>query len=1222
MSRQASDQLYIELGYFTPEEYYVYTAEAVLESGYYIDPDYIEYLYYEDRAGNAFATLACDLTEVEGTLQEADAALSSTVSVTALVGVVKEAAASVSAAFSTTATISHIEGADLFAFSEAQLALAVARLRDYSASLDSIFDIATDYIRIKQLSADAALAFTQSSDVSRSRGVDSNIQAAFSLSATANANTKSASATITSTASVTATFTGVTNLVRTRLENAFVLGATVSPFNPGRPLTQSANTLGAGDYSTSIKKFGTHSALIRTDNSVTYTIPNNTSFDSGFLAIEFWIYSNPINVPLFDIRDSSGTSRYVAITGSSSPTAVIFGVTSNAFRSVASGNLIANEWNHVLCLAGTGTNNTTIYLNGVRGSRNTHDGLGLNNGSARIGFSGYNGSGYVDDFRVIKGNNSWPNGWNPNNSTVTVPTEAFINDDRTSLLVHFDANANDDISIPIPVKALLSLDTRLEAVAQQFVGVVASLSSTATLTADTTNIIDGIAAVASAANINTNGGYVLEGSASITDAMSFNATVGVAAVGAIESTTVASLSATGIRAKGFNAAVNSTATLSASGQRIRFVNSTISSSASLSADAIIRFKGAAANISAASSLGIVATIYDGTVWPADYRSLFHFDNSQTDELSDSNVTWREAPTYIDSDPYFAFSEAKTFGKGIYLTRSTGQTPLISVDRTTGDRITRAQDQNWCMELFVRVPSQGISSNSIEQTIWQYFDVGSNEPVSLQYQYSNPVSNPSLISFRILGAPQQAILLQTGSYALTNYSGYSQYIHVAVQFTKVYSVGNTVTGNYEIFVNGVSADTRTNHESQKSDGALILPGSVVGATFRTVIIEEPLLRIGYNYPGNFTVRNTPYVPYDSALIYIDATSSLTVPVSEILVRATADISSTTAFTASADKIRSPGARTLTSTFTQSTSAVKTARIVFARSATATMSVTAVKTARVVSNQSSEFTQTASGRRVRLADSVLSTSANLDLPFAEILKTPGNTLVTSEFSQTTVNARFRDNEIDTDSIATQLSAVAKIGDFLITLESASQLSAEAFKQTDVVSNLIVEATCSADPIKTVFGEAAIASQFSVAVIADKIKRVDASIGAEFSVAIPGQKVTDTSSGLVSTFTTVSTPNRIRDNAVGLNTTTALAVPITEIVIFFDAALQAQATGLFIITKLVRAQANLQVSGFQLTAGRVIHIDEYYTLIVPQENRIIKVQSEDRTIIIDQETRKLTV
>jgi hypothetical protein len=49
-----------------------------------------------------------------------------------------------------------------------------------------------------------------------------------------------------------------------------------------------------------------------------------------------------------------------------------------------------------------------------------------------------------------------------------------------------------------------------------------------------------------------------------------------------------------------------------------------------------------------------------------------------------------------------------------------------------------------------------------------------------------------------------------------------------------------------------------------------------------------------------------------------------------------------------------------------------------------------------------------------------------------------------------------------------------------------------------------------------------------------------------------------------------------------------------------------------------ANLQVSGFVLTAGQVIHLDPYRTYLIPAETRLYKIRKESRLYTIDTETR----
>jgi len=143
MTRQATDQLYIEVDYFTPEEYYVYTAEA-------------------ESAITSQSTISCDAVKIVESISE------------------------FTAEFTQTATISHIEGADLFAFSEAELAAVAARIRFFNLETLAAFDIATDYGLIKQGASTEAADFALDITAELSRGFDIDMSAAFSLTADVN----------------------------------------------------------------------------------------------------------------------------------------------------------------------------------------------------------------------------------------------------------------------------------------------------------------------------------------------------------------------------------------------------------------------------------------------------------------------------------------------------------------------------------------------------------------------------------------------------------------------------------------------------------------------------------------------------------------------------------------------------------------------------------------------------------------------------------------------------------------------------------------------------------------------------------------------------------------------------------------------------------------------------------------------------------------------------
>ena len=138
MTRQVTDQLYIDLGYHTPEEYYVYTAEAQSQQA-------------------VSSTLSCDAGKI--TQAQADMVVTTVI----------------------TATISHIEGADLFAFSESQLAAQVDRIRDNNIETSTVFAVSTEVSRIRSLVADQFAISDITVINERSRAFIIETQAAFSL---------------------------------------------------------------------------------------------------------------------------------------------------------------------------------------------------------------------------------------------------------------------------------------------------------------------------------------------------------------------------------------------------------------------------------------------------------------------------------------------------------------------------------------------------------------------------------------------------------------------------------------------------------------------------------------------------------------------------------------------------------------------------------------------------------------------------------------------------------------------------------------------------------------------------------------------------------------------------------------------------------------------------------------------------------------------------------
>lgn len=199
------DQYYFESGYFTPENYFSTLYDAVVDMRPYVE-DYVGEDYVENPGVQT--TFTCELTEVVVVIVEASADLTSTTSVSAVASRTITGASTMSSAFSQTAVISHIEGADLFAMSNASLAAEVARIRDNNIDITSAFTQVVSGAKFMYVGSDQTAEFAITADNLRVRFNEAAIDAAFSLAAdvevTQGGETVEASGTWTVTASQTA----------------------------------------------------------------------------------------------------------------------------------------------------------------------------------------------------------------------------------------------------------------------------------------------------------------------------------------------------------------------------------------------------------------------------------------------------------------------------------------------------------------------------------------------------------------------------------------------------------------------------------------------------------------------------------------------------------------------------------------------------------------------------------------------------------------------------------------------------------------------------------------------------------------------------------------------------------------------------------------------------------------------------------------------------------
>lgn len=147
MTRQVTDQLYIDLEYFTPEEYFTYVAEA-------------------QSAINSIGSLSCDAELIPGgELVEASGNWTAAASLIGSIEITKLGAAAISSQASITAVISHIEGADLQAFTNSNITTIVERIRSMDIDVSSTSELVVTFGNIQNAECNITAAFSPSISV-------------------------------------------------------------------------------------------------------------------------------------------------------------------------------------------------------------------------------------------------------------------------------------------------------------------------------------------------------------------------------------------------------------------------------------------------------------------------------------------------------------------------------------------------------------------------------------------------------------------------------------------------------------------------------------------------------------------------------------------------------------------------------------------------------------------------------------------------------------------------------------------------------------------------------------------------------------------------------------------------------------------------------------------------------------------------------------------------
>jgi hypothetical protein len=424
--------------------------------------------------------------------------------------------------------------------------------------------------------------------------------------------------------------------------------------------------------------------------------------------------------------------------------------------------------------------------------------------------------------------------------------------------------------------------------------------------------------------------------------------------------------------------------------------------------------------------------------------------------------------------------------------------------------------------------------------------------------------------------------------------------------------------YKFYINGVLNTTWTAGYQLGQDRDIThIYGGFDGANYG--VIDEFRLRRDVAVTSNFTPATAAYTevqPFIKQLVS-DVTSSITVTANFTKVKLfSAAFNSAFTSSTTARRLRSPGAKNLTSTTALASNALKAAVLNSTISASASLT-------------------TPINRRRQGAAAIASTSTVVCNAIKLIVE---QAALTSTFAVTTNNNRLRNNPTALvlnasastqaskiartggafEAFVSELAAVVKIGQGFIHFDSTASVTATATVTRTEIVHITSQATVTAESTTILFGLADIIATSEQTTNNDYLRRTESIISAQAELTANNVRTRNNSSQLQATTELTANNTRTRKASSALTSSSSLACA-NKVLRLASANLTATfTTPLVYPYVVVRTEAFLTCNGFQLTAGRVIHLDPFYQLQIEPETRFLEVHEERRLLSINPETR----
>ena len=1138
-----------------------------IESGYF-DPEYGYFVYTADAGAaiSASATLTAQITVV-GVPIEASADLATAFTQSSIINVNASAISTQSAEFTQTTVVNRIQEGAIALTGAFTPTLTVDVFKNSASVIECVATITADTVATRVFNITLESIVTQSLQSQRLAGLISNQSAQFSFSASADNRTQEGTASLSTTATISATANKL-KLVSASLTSAFTQ-TTLATDLADRPLIAQAPA-GTLSFDTSIKQFGSAS-LYSDPGTAAWWAGNNVQLTTDQMFLSGWYRPSTTGISAGSdtrISTSPGVWR-LDLDGALDKLEFKISADGTNYTTVATSSsaLIANTWYHI-AVSKNGTS-YAIWINGNRvatGSYFSTPYVGSNTPQIWIG----NSRGHYDEWEMQTGTYGQ---YNPASSTYTVPTQESANTDNTEFLFHFNGNYTDDTTGQLAA-AITSAVTVTADASRTRLG-AGALSTAVTVTANAIRAIEASADLQVQGFTVTTAGRIQSDVADLDSQFTLTANAGLLKVSSATLTTAVTLTATALDVDLASAALTSQVTVTATARRTRRV---------------------AAALTSAITLSCQATRLDSYNY-YNIRSLLHFNNNLLDEVTATNVT-ASSISYVSGQTNFSQAAIPS---------------VVSINRTTGDGITTIGTSDFSYDVKLKARTYQLSLQS--GVIARFVDAVNKDSFGGDIYYDLEYRTPdaSNITVRLIKRSQvssnESTLLGSANIAKATDSNdivYRVWSHVKLL---------RKNGQLYIYVDGTSIGNVAFSENLTSSITLATDnGWVEGGSPFYGKLDESCLRIdNIDSTANFTPQTVPYGKYWLGYAEYRSTTALTIDY-KVLVEFSATLSSQVTQTTLGQRVRY-GTSTLTAQATQTTQATKIVKALAQLSSQFTQVTNSSRARDNLTTLSAAFAQTANNIRLRNNSVELQVTATQT---AQAKKFVGVTSTqTSEFTQTVINDRIRYASTQFESIATELTAAVKNATGLVLMESQADLTAVVRVVTDTPVVMSAEVTVTAEPRTLVDAEADITAQASMNTDATKFRPSEANLTASVVQVTHATIIARTPAVLTSEFTLSVNPTRVlqyASNQQARATQTAQGDRYRQ----GQAQLQSQAQITAIITNTVRFIVNLQVNGFVLSAGRIVHIDPYTTYMIPQESRHLLISEETRLYTINQETR----